>query len=151
MDVTLYIDADACPVKAETFRVAERYGLAVWVVANGWIAVPRHPLFHMVVVAEGPDVADDWIAERAGPGSIVITADIPLASRSVAAGALALSPSGKVYDSDSVGMALATRNLMTGLRETGQITGGPAPFSPRDRSRFLSALDMLVNRLRRKG
>jgi uncharacterized protein YaiI (UPF0178 family) len=149
--ITIYIDADACPVKDETYKVAGRYGLKVYVVANAYINVPRVEMIERVVVAEGPDAADDWIAERAGPGDIVITADVPLASRCVKAGAVALSPSGKAFDETSIGMALATRNLMDDLRSTGEITGGPKPFSPRDRSSFLSALDLAVERLKRDG
>jgi len=149
--ITIYIDADACPVKDETYKVAGRYGLKVYVVANAYINVPRVEMIERVVVAEGPDAADDWIAERAGPGDIVITADVPLASRCVKAGAVALSPSGKAFDERSIGMALATRNLMDDLRSAGEITGGPKPFSPRDRSSFLSALDLAVVRLKRDG
>lgn len=149
--ITIYIDADACPVKDETYKVAGRFGLKVYVVANAYINVPRVEMIERVVVAEGPDAADDWIAERAGPGDIVITADVPLASRCVKAGAVALSPSGKAFDETSIGMALATRNLMDDLRSTGEITGGPKPFSPRDRSSFLSALDLAVVRLKRDG
>ena len=149
--ITIYIDADACPVKDETYKVAGRYGLKVYVVANAYINVPRVEMIERVVVDEGPDAADDWIAERAGPGDIVITADVPLASRCVKAGAVALSPSGKAFDETSIGMALATRNLMDDLRSAGEITGGPKPFSPRDRSSFLSALDLAVVRLKRDG
>ena len=149
--ITIYIDADACPVKDETYKVAGRFGLKVYVVANAYINVPRVEMIERVVVAEGPDAADDWIAERAGPGDIVITADVPLASRCVKAGAVALSPSGKAFDETSIGMALATRNLMDDLRSAGEITGGPKPFSPRDRSSFLSALDLAVVRLKRDG
>jgi uncharacterized protein YaiI (UPF0178 family) len=150
----IYIDADACPVKDETYRVAARYGIAVLVVANSPIFVPRAPGIERVVVAAGPDVADDWIdwiAERAGPGAIVVTADIPLASRCVKAGADVLAPTGKRFSTDSIGMALATRNLMDHLRETGQATSGPKAFGPRDRSNFLSALDNAVTRLTRAG
>jgi uncharacterized protein len=149
--ITVYVDADACPVKSEIYRVAERYSLPVHVVANSYISVPRNPLFHSVLVSDGFDAADDWIAERAGPGAIVITADVPLASRCVAAGATVIGPTGKPFSEDSIGMALATRNLMADLREAGEITGGPKPFSQRDRSSFLSAMDLAVNRLRRSG
>jgi len=147
--ITIYVDADACPVKAEIYRVAERYELPVIVVSNSFINIPKHPLFQRVIVGEGLDVADDWIAERADPRSIVITADIPLADRCVKAGAVAIAPNGKAFTPDSIGMALATRNLMTDLREAGAVTGGPKPFSPRDRSSFLSALDLAIKRLRR--
>ncbi len=149
--ITVYIDADACPVKNEIYRVAERYGLTVFVVANAYINVPRTPMIERVVVEEGPDVADDWIAERAGAGDIVITADVPLASRCVKAGAGVISPKGKLFDEASMGLALATRNLMDDLRSAGEITGGPKPFSPRDRSAFLSALDLAVVHLKREG
>ena len=127
----IFIDADACPVKDEVYRVAARYGLKVYVVANSPILVPRAPDIERVTVSAGPDVADDWIVERAGPGAIVITADVPLASRCVKAGAEVLAPNGKPFSESSVGMALATRNLMDHLRSTGATTGGPPPFGPR--------------------
>jgi uncharacterized protein YaiI (UPF0178 family) len=147
----IYIDADACPVKDETYRVAARYGIGVFVVANSPILVPRAPGIERVVVASGPDAADDWIVERAGSGAIVVTADIPLASRCVKVGAEVLAPTGKRFSQDSIGMALATRNLMDHLRETGQATSGPKAFGPRDRSNFLGALDNAVTRLKRAG
>jgi len=147
----IYVDADACPVKDETYRVAARYGIGVFVVANSPILTPRAPGIERVVVAAGLDAADDWIAERAGPGAIVVTADIPLASRCVKAGADVLAPTGKRFSEDSIGMALATRNLMDHLRSTGQATSGPKAFGPRDRSNFLSALDNAVTRLKRAG
>ena len=149
--IEIYVDADACPVKSEVYRVAERHGLKVIVVTNSFIAVPRHNLVERVVVGAGMDAADDWIAARAGPGDIVVTADVPLASRCVKAGAAAIAPNGKAFDQDSIGMALATRNLLHELRGAGEITGGPKPFSPRDRSAFLSALDRAVVRLQREG
>jgi uncharacterized protein YaiI (UPF0178 family) len=149
--ITLYIDADACPVKEEVYKVAARYGLKTFVVANAFINVPRDPLIERVVVPAGPDVADDWIAERAGAGCVIITADIPLASRGVKAGAEVISPKGKLFTEASIGMALATRNLMEDLRSAGETTRGPSPFSPKDRSAFLSALDLAVNRLKRAG
>lgn len=149
--ITIFIDADACPVKDETYRVAGRYGLHVYVVANSVLNVPREPWIERVVVPGNFDAADDWIAERAGPASIVVTADVPLASRCVKAGASVLAPNGKPFTDSSVGLALATRNLMQDLREAGAITGGPRPFSPRDRSAFLGALDRAVVRLQRGG
>ena len=149
--IEIYVDADACPVKSEVYRVAERHGLKVLVVSNSPIAVPRDPLVERVVVGDAMDAADDWIAARAGPGDIVITADVPLASRGVKAGAAVIAPNGKVFDQDSIGMALATRNLLHELRSAGEITGGPKSFSPRDRSQFLSALDLAVVRLKRAG
>src|SRR5215218_3723610 len=149
--ITIYVDADACPVKQEVYRVAERHGLKVYVVSNSPIAVPRDPLIERVVVAAGMDAADDWIAERATKGAIVVTQDIPLAARAVKAGAVAIAPNGKPYNESSIGMTLATRNLMDSLRSAGEITGGPKPFSPRDRSAFLSALDQAIVRLKRAG
>jgi uncharacterized protein YaiI (UPF0178 family) len=148
--IRIFVDADACPVKDETYRVAERYGLHVYVVANAFMAVPRCDWIERVIVPEGPDVADDWIAERAGPNDIVITADIPLAARCVRAGASVIAPNGKAFTDDSIGMTLATRNLMTDLRSAGAVTRGPPPFSRQDISRFLSALDLAVVRLRQK-
>ena len=149
--ITIYIDADACPVKDEIYRVAERYGLKVYVVSNAWFRVPRSPMIEQIVVSDGFDAADDWIAERVALGDIVITADVPLASRCVKADASVISPTGKAFDETSIGMALATRNLMEDLRAGGEITGGPKPFSKRDRSSFLSALDLAVGRLKRDG
>ena len=149
--VAIYVDADACPVKAEVYRVAERYGLKVLVVANSFMAVPRDPFVEFVVVAGGFDAADDWIAARVSRGDVVVTADVPLAARCVKAGAVAIAPNGRIFDEASVGMALATRNLMQELREAGAVTGGPKPFSARDRSAFLSALDLAVVRLKRAG
>jgi hypothetical protein len=147
----IYVDADACPVKAEIYRVAERYKLKVFVVSNSYLNVPRDPRHELVVVSDSFDAADNWIAERAGPASIVITADVPLASRCVKAGAAVIAPNGKVFDEDSIGMALATRNLLHDLRGSGEITGGPKPFAPRDRSEFLSALDRAIVRIKRKS
>ena len=147
----IFIDADACPVKDETYRVAARYKLKVYVVANSPILIPRAPGLERVVVEAGPDVADDWIVEHAGRGAIVVTADVPLASRCVKKGADVLAPTGKPFSETSIGMALATRNLMDSLRSAGQTTGGPPPFGPRDRSRFLGALDNVVTRLKRAG
>ena len=149
--ITIYVDADACPVKTEVYRVAERHGVRVCVVSNSYMAVPREPLIERVVVGGGPNAADDWIAERASGGSIVITADVPLAHRSIQAGAEAIAPNGRRFTEESIGMALATRNLMEDLRSAGQITGGPKPFQPRDRSNFLSTLDLAIVRLKREG
>ena len=145
----LYVDADACPVKAEVYRVAERCGLRVFVVANAYIAVPKALFIERVVVEAGPDVADDWIAERCGPGDIVVTSDIPLAGRCLKAGAQALRPTGKAFDEGSIGLALASREVAEHLRSFGQTTGGPPPFAPADRSRFLQALDAAVVRAKR--
>ena len=149
--VTIYVDADACPVKNEVYRVAERHGIKVVIVSNSPIAVPRDPLIERVVVAAGMDEADKWIAERVSCGDIVITADIPLASRCVKAGAVAIAPTGRTFTEESIGMTLATRNLMDSLRSAGEITSGPKSFSPRDRSSFLSALDQAIVRLKRAG
>ncbi len=140
--IRIFVDADACPVKPEIYRVAERYGLKVYVVANAFMAVP-------VIVAEGPDIADNWIAERATETDIVITADIPLAGRCVKKGATVIGPTGKPFTEDSIGMALATRDLLTDLRSAGATTRGPPPLSRQDISRFLSALDLAVTRLKR--
>ncbi|TAJ97673.1 MAG: YaiI/YqxD family protein [Reyranella sp.] len=148
----IYIDADACPVKAEIYRVAERYRLKVFVVANAYINVPRDPRIERVVVSDGFDAADDWIVERAGPDDIVVTADIPLADRSLRKGASVIGSNGVPFTSSSIGMAMANRELMSNLRAMGEITGGPRPMAPRDRSRFLSALDEAVQRhLRRRA
>ncbi len=149
--IIIYIDADACPVKQEVYRVAERHGVRVVVVSNSPIAVPRDPLIERVVVAAGMDAADDFIAERAVPGAIVITADVPLASRVVKAGAVAVAPNGKPFNESSIGMALATRNLLDSLRSAGAVTGGPKPFAPKDRSAFLGSLDREIVRLKRAG
>ena len=145
----IYVDADACPVKREVYRVAERHRMPVHVVANGLIAIPDHPDIHRVIVGDGFDAADDWIAERAGPGDVVVTADIPLADRCVKAGARVIGPTGRAFTEDSIGMALATRNLMDELRSAGTVTGGPKPFSDRDRSAFLSALHETIEKLKR--
>ena len=149
--ITVYVDADACPVKPEIYKVAGRHGVKVFVVSNAFMQVPQDPLIERVVVSAGFDAADDWIAERARRGAIVITADIPLAHRCVTAGADVIGPTGKPFTEASVGMALATRNLMEDLRAMGDVTGGPKPFSAKDRSAFLSALDVAINRLKRAG
>ena len=149
--IAILVDADACPVKDEVYRVAARYGLTTTVVANQPLLVPRDPLIERVLVPAGLDAADDWIAERAGPHTVVVTADVPLASRCVKAGASVLGPTGKAFTDSSVGMALATRDLMQSLREAGAVTGGPKPFSAKDRSAFLGALDRALVRLRRSA
>jgi uncharacterized protein YaiI (UPF0178 family) len=154
--ISIYIDADACPVKQEVYRVAERHALKgtalkVFVVTNSPIAVPHDPMIERVVIGAGMDEADNWIAERAVRGDIVITADVPLASRCVKAGADVIAPNGRAFTEESMGMTLATRNLMDSLRSAGEITSGPKPFAPRDRSSFLSALDQTIVRLKRAG
>ena len=149
--IAIYVDADACPVKQETYRVAERHGAKVVVVSNTPIAVPREPFIERVVVAAGMDKADDYIAEHATKGVIVITADVPLAARCVKAGAVVIAPNGKPFSEASIGLTLATRNLMDQLRSAGEITGGPKPFAPKDRSAFLGSLDREIVRLKRAG
>jgi uncharacterized protein len=146
--LTVYIDADACPVKDEVYRVARRYETRVVVVANAPLRVPTDPLVELVV-RPGFGAADDWIAEQAGLGDVVVTADIPLAARCLAKEARALDPKGRRFADNDIGAALATRNLMAELRQGGLVTGGPAPMTPKDRSRFLSKLDEAVNAARR--
>ncbi|HXK53233.1 MAG TPA: YaiI/YqxD family protein [Hyphomicrobiales bacterium] len=145
-EIEILVDADACPVKEEIYRVAGRHGLRVVLVANSYMRVPRGGGVELVVVGDGLDAADDWISEHAGPRTIVVTADIPLASRCAAAGAPVLGPNGRSLGADTIGAVLATRNLMDSLRSAGEITGGPKPFSPADRSRFLSSLHQAVVR-----
>ena len=147
--IRIFIDGDACPVKDEAFKVAVRYGLKVIVVGNAWLRLPDDPLLSMVVVPEGPDAADDRIAEMIDAADICVTNDIPLGGRCLAKGALAIRPNGRPFTEASIGDAMATRELMNALRETGAITGGPAPFSRQDRSRFLSALDTMVHQAKR--
>jgi len=147
------VDADSCPVKEEVYKVAKRYGLDVTLVSAQWIRVPTEPWIHIEVVKhEGQlDAADDWIVEHADSDAIVVTDDILLAGRCLEKEARVLSPRGRVFTVDSIGEAIATRELMAGLRESGAITGGPAPFDKRDRSTFLQRLDELVQRARRGG
>src|SRR5689334_19996117 len=149
--MAIYVDADACPVKEEIYKVARRVGLDVFVVANSFIRTPAEPRVKFVLVDAGPDLADDWIAERAGPGDVVITNDIPLAARALEKKAEAISPTAKVFTTDMIGSALATRGLMEHLRSFGEITSGPAPFSQKDRSAFLSALDAAIHRAKKKA
>lgn len=145
---TIYVDADACPVKDETLKVAERHNIPMVLVSNrGFRAT--HPLMRSVMVEEKPDAADIWIADAIQSGDVCITNDIPLASRCVECQAFAIAPNGKVFDKDSVGMALAMRDLMTDLRSTGEITSGARAFSKQDRSNFLNALETLVHRAQR--
>lgn len=145
----IHVDADACPVKDEVYKVALRHEIPVNVVANSFIRVPGHRLISLVTVPEGPDVADDWIAERADAHSIVITADILLAERCLAKGAIVLKHNGKAFTENSIGQQVATRAIMEGLRSTGEQTSGPPPFSRADRSNFLSALEVAVQKLKR--
>ena len=147
--MSIYVDADACPVKEEIYRVARRYSTKVLVVANSPLRVPREEIFEFVGVSGGFDVADDWIAERARTGDIVITADIPLAGRCLQHGARVLGPTGLEFTEDAIGDVLATRVLLDMLRQSGDFRGGPSPFARSDRSRFLSKLDELVHAARR--
>lgn len=147
----LLVDADACPVKDEVYVVATRYGVPVVLVANAPLYVPEGFGARLVVVEGTPDAADDWIAERARPADVVVTADIPLAARCLEAGARVLGTNGRPFTEDSIGGALATRELKAQLREMGVASGGPPPISDKDRSRFLSKLDELVQRGLREG
>ena len=148
--IELFIDADACPVKDEVYKVAQRYGLKTWVVSNAFMMIPTSPMVERVIVDAGPDVADDWIAEHVAPGDVAITNDIPLAERVLQAGAHAIAPHGKPFTEDSIGSAIAQRALMEQLRSTGDIYGGPKPFDRNDRSRFLQALDQVIQKERRR-
>lgn len=143
----ILVDADACPVKDETYRVAARYRLPVTIVSNSPIRIPSDPLIDRVVVSDGFDAADDWIAERAGAETLVVTADILLADRCLKSGATVLSPTGKPFTHGSIGGAIATRAIMADLRAGGDQLGGPPPFAKADRSRFLQALDAAIVRL----
>lgn len=149
----IYVDGDACPVREEVFRVADRLGLGVFVVSNGSrpIRPSGRPNVRMVVVAATPDAADDWIVEHVTAADVCVTADIPLASRCLAKGARALAPNGRVWTADNIGNALAGREVSRHLRELGVAAGGPAPLTKQDRSRFLSALDTVVQAARRAG
>ena len=144
--IEIFIDGDACPVKDETYVVATRYGIRVALVANARMHVPDGLGIAMVVVAEGPDAADDWIVLHVQPGDIVVTSDLPLAARCLAAGGHVLSSRGRIFTEDSIGNLVATRNLKEQLREAGLTSGGPAPLSERDRSQFQSKLDEVVQR-----
>jgi len=149
--MSIYVDADACPVKAEIYRVAERYQLKVFVVSNSYLNVPRDPRIERVVVSDSFDAADHWIAERVGPDDVVVTADIPLADRCLKAGAAVIGNTGVAFTTASIGMAMANRELLSNLRAMGEVMGGPRPMAQRDRSRFLSALDEAIQRIRRRG
>lgn len=146
----IYVDADACPVKQEVYKVADRYDLLITLVANSWMRTPNDERITLKVVGDALDAADDWIAETIQTDDIVITADIPLAGRCLKSGALVLSPTGKPFTDDNIGSAIATRDLLSELRSGGEITGGPPPFSPGDRSRFLQELDNMIQKIRRK-
>ncbi len=147
--VTIYVDADACPVKDEIGRVALRHGLKTFLVSDGGLRPSQYPFAEVVIVTQGADAADDWIAERVAKADICVTNDIPLAARCLEAGALALKPNGDPFSEDAIGMALATRTLMQGLRDSGEITGGPRPFGKADRSQFLNRLESAIQAAKR--
>jgi uncharacterized protein YaiI (UPF0178 family) len=146
----IYVDGDACPVKEETYRVARRHQVKVYVVSNSTLRVPREELIELVVVRGRFDAADDWIVEHIGDGDVAITADIPLAERCLRQGARVLGPKGDEFTEDAIGDAMATRALLDMLRQSGEIGGGPAPFVKADRSRFLSKLDETLHALHRR-
>lgn len=147
----IFVDADACPVKQEVYRVAKRYNLGVTLVAGSWMRVPEEDSLSLKVVGEGMDAADDWIVEHLEIDDIVITADVPLAARCLEKAASVIGPTGKPFTKDNIGSALATRDLLSTLRDFGEVVGGPPPFEKRDRSRFLHQLDEAINAIRRKG
>lgn len=146
----IYVDADACPVKAEVIRVATRHGLVVHMVSNSWMRLDDNPLINRVVVQDGPDAADDWIAERIGASDIAVTADILLAARCLKTGAQCIGPTGKAFSEASIGMAVAMREVQRHLRETGESRGFNPAFTPRDRSQFLQALEHAIQAVLRK-
>ncbi|MDD5672627.1 MAG: YaiI/YqxD family protein [Chitinivibrionales bacterium] len=146
----IYIDADACPVKQETYQVAERYGLPVTLVANSWMRIPDKDWLKLFVVGNNPDAADDWIVENVKEDDIVISGDILLADRCLKKGALVLGTTGREFTAAAIGDAVATRELLAELRAAGNITGGPASFQKKDRSRFLQTFDQMIQRIRRK-
>ena len=146
----IYVDADACPVKDEVYRVAERYGLKVRLVSNTWLRAPNEEWIEVVVVGAELDAADAWIVEHVSENDIVVTADIPLAALCLEKGSSVLGPRGRPFTKESIGEALATRELMSQLREMGEVSGGPPPFEKRDRSQFLQALDQIVHAIRKR-
>ena len=147
----IFVDADACPVKNEIYRVAKRCGLEVTVVANSWMTTPERSSVTLRVVADAFDAADDWIVAHVEPEDLVITSDVPLAGRCVANGACVITPTGKVFDEENIGDAVATRDLLHELRGAGEITSGPPPFDQGDRSRFLQRLDTAIQKIRRRA
>jgi uncharacterized protein len=149
--MTIYIDADGCPVKNEVYRVARRFGLKVYLVSNSRMGIPQGELFELVIVNEGFNAADDWIVEQVRENDIVVSSDIPLAARCLEKGARVIDPKGRTFSKETIGDALATRELMTYLRDMGDVTGGPAPFERRDRSRFLHRLDEVIQAGLRAG
>lgn len=151
MTIAILVDSDACPVREEVYKVAERHQVQVFIVANSYIRIPDDPMIERVIVNDKFDAADDWIAERAVPTSVVVTADILLAERCIKTGATVLAPTGKPFTENSIGMSVATRAIMADLRAGVGVTSGPAPFSPADRSNFLSALHTALVRLKRQG
>ena len=146
----IFVDADACPVKQEVYRVASRYRLDVTLVANSWMRIPNERWIALEVVEDGFDAADDWIVEHVQPHDIVVTADIPLANRCLKAGARVIGTTGNPFTEDNIGQAVATRDLLSELRGAGEITGGPPPLNKRDRSRFLQQLDEVIQKIRRR-
>lgn len=150
IEIVILVDADACPVKEEVYRVASRYKVRVQIVANSYMRIPDDPLVERVIVEDKFDAADDFIADRAGAASVVVTADILLADRCLKAGAVVIAPTGKPFTTSSIGAAIATRAIMADLRAGGEQLGGPAPFTKADRSRFLSALDLALVRIQRQ-
>jgi uncharacterized protein len=149
--MTIYIDADGCPVKNEVYRVARRFGLRVYLVSNSRMGIPQGELFELVIVNEGFNAADDWIVEQVRENDIVVSSDIPLAARCLEKGARVIDPKGRIFSKETIGDALATRELMAYLRDMGDVTGGPAPFEKRDRSRFLHRLDEVIQAGLRAG
>lgn len=147
----IYVDADACPVKEEIYKVARRYRLEVTLVSNSWMRTPEDPRIRLVVVGKGADEADDWIVEEVRADDIVITGDIPLAARCIDLGARVLGLKGKPFTEENVSNALATRDLLKNLRDEGLMTGGPAPFEKKDRSRFLQGLDQIIQSVLRQA
>ena len=147
----IYVDADACPVKEEVLRVARRHGLRVHMISNQWMRAAHAPSVHRVVVSDGPDAADDWIVEHIGENDIAVTRDIELAARCLEKGAMAIGPSGLPFTGDNIGMAVAMRDLTRHLRETGEIKGSHPSHTPRDRSRFLEALEATIQAIRRRA
>ncbi len=147
--LNIFVDADGCPVKEEVYKVAMRYQLKVCLAANRYMQIPQHPNISLTIVDKNIDAADDWIADQAEQEDIVITADIPLADRSIKKGAFVITPRGHEFTEDNIGDAIASRELMNTLRDMGEISGGPASFSPKDRSAFLSKLDQIIQKIKR--
>jgi uncharacterized protein YaiI (UPF0178 family) len=150
--IKIYVDADACPVKNEIEKIATRHNIKTYLVCDGGIRPPLNSLIQLIIVNQGADAADDWIVKYIESADICITNDIPLAGHCLKKGALAIKFNGKTYTNDNIGMALATRKIMEGIREGGEITGGPAPFSKADRSKFLEGMEMIIRKaIKQKG